>query len=349
MGTPDAPIWPHAPPNFTDHTYTSSTSTRLSVRVWPASPPPSLGCPAPFIVWVHGGGYIGGSHYIPFPWLTAGFQRRGYHLVMINYRLAPQASLDAQLTNCDKVDVDRYVVGGESAGGTFATLLGLCLAPPPKAVIDVYGVVDFLGLEQLAVNGPVAQEEVEAWTGEFSEDQLRAYVADRDPANVLTDALSWNEMEVISDVELSTRWVADFRYTERVRLQAELHIWRSLRKEPDALLKCTMHSERFEGGVSAYRVLLERAEKGKGKVEYPPTAFLHGTADVDVPISQSKEMARVLREGGVEVVECYEEGVGHVFDAKYTGPDVAGWDTYIQPILDFVNKYVGHEVKGVGA
>ncbi|KAK3686177.1 Alpha/Beta hydrolase protein [Podospora appendiculata] len=380
MDTTPAPvIWPQAPPNFTDHTYTSSTSTPLSVRVWPASPPPSPGSPAaPFIAWVHGGGYIGGSHFIPFPWLMAGFQRRGYHLVMLNYRLAPQASLDAQLADCveqiawcranlpsilgaDKVDVDRYVVGGESAGGTFSTLMGLCLQPPPRAVVDVYGVVDFIGLEQLGMNEPARDEvgeEVDEWKGEFSEDTLRAYLADRDPANVLTDALSWNEMELISDVELSKRWVTDFRYNERIRLQAELHIWRSLRNEPSGLLSCTMHSERFEGdelalrqfvsSMSPHRVLLERRASG-AKVEYPPTAFLHGTGDVDVPISQSREMARVLRESGVDVVESYEPEMPHVFDAKYTGPDVEGWDTYIQPILDFVNEHVGHEVREVEA
>lgn len=48
--------------------------------------------------------------------------------------------------------------------------------------------------------------------------------------------------------------------------------------------------------------------------KYPPTAFLHGTADELVRMAQSRDMTERLRGFGVSVLESYEEGMGHVFD-----------------------------------
>jgi acetyl esterase/lipase len=61
---------------------------------------------------------------------------------------------------------------------------------------------------------------------------------------------------------------------------------------------------------------------------YPPTAFLHGTADNAVPIDESKNMAFELRKKGVEVEELYCEGVDHGWDNIYTvNRDAGSWLT----------------------
>ena len=331
-----------APPNFTDHTFPSTSGVPLSVRVWPATAP-LISTPAPFILLTHGGGLLAGQHYIPPPWPFPGFRARGYHLVSHSYRLGPQARLDEQLADCleavawcrgnlegilgeGKVDVDRYVLYGDSAGGLLVALMGLELkSPPPRAVVNVYGVVDFPGL--LAEEERAPEKEAVPWTGEFGEDELEAFLCDRDPANVLTASTAWREMEEFDEDEFSRLLGTEFRYTKRVRLQAELHIWRSMHPRGAALLTtAVMHPEKFEDeeklrefslGLSPLQVLRRRQAEGDD-TGYPPTAFLHGTGDTAVPVQQSYDMARTLREMGVPVVEQYEEGEEHVFDHKYT-------------------------------
>jgi len=276
------------------------------------------------------------------------FRQRGYHLVSHNYRLAPQARLDDQLADCleavawcrenlpsilgpDTVDVDRYVLCGESAGGHLVTLMGAHLFdPPPRAIIDVYGVVDFLTLSAFDPDPTKRPNRSQQgpWTGKFSEDILNNLLRDRNPANILTEAMPWNEFERFTDTQLSERWATDFRYTERVLMQAELHMTHALGVSADGLRVGIMHGEKlaneeelvaFASSMSPLRILQSRFEQGqRGHALYPPTAFLHGTGDESVPVEQSYAMAKLLSEAGVPVIECYEEGEPHVFDKKYT-------------------------------
>ncbi len=255
-----------------------------------------------------------------------------------SYRLAPQARMDEQVEDSleaiawiranlsaivggDRVDADRYVICGESAGGLLASLMAHHLSPPPKAVINCYGVVDLLGsgADILAPDASVPPN-LPPWTGKWTEEQLQAYLLDRDPANILTAALFWDEQEKLSDSALSARVRADFKYTERVRLQAELHMWRSTRYITKGILEGVLHAERFSSredlrefieSLCALRLL-------DGSKSYPPTALVHGTIDSSVPLAQSQAFAKKLREMGVPVLESYEPGGEHVFDDKYT-------------------------------
>ncbi|KAH8898166.1 alpha/beta-hydrolase [Thozetella sp. PMI_491] len=356
-----------AHPGFSDHKFTAAHGSELSIRVWPADPPVST--PAPFVSWTHGGGFLAGNHYAPLAWMEPGFRQRGYHLVSHNYRLNPQANTDDQLADClaaiawcranlpsilgaDKVDVDRYVICGESAGGHLVTLMAHYLSPPPRAVIDAYGIVDLPASWIFHGDGePPNPEDAPAWEGEFSEAELEAFLEDRDPANVVTDSLFWTENKWYTEPVVSKAWLADFKYTRRIRLQGELHVWRSgLFKRaagPRLVRKGTLHAERFadRAALEKYVRSISPATLLEGKTWYPPTAFLHGSGDEDVDLEQSQSMAKRLKDMGVPVVECYEEGEPHVFDNKYTSPDVEGWETYIQPILDFCNEHVGHLAK----
>ncbi|KFY18864.1 hypothetical protein V493_08287, partial [Pseudogymnoascus sp. VKM F-4281 (FW-2241)] len=316
--------------------------------------------PAPFITYTHGGAFTAGNHFAPLPWLFPGFQARGYHLISHNYRLGPQASIDAQLADClaavkwcraelprilgaDKVDVDRYVLAGESAGGHLVALMAHHLVPSPRAVINAYGPVDLAPL--ISLSGPIpSPDPAMPWAGTFSEQELKAYLSDRAPENVLMDALWWDE-DVLFPAELvSERWAADVEYSPRIKMQAELHRWTSNIGVGLTLRFSMLHEGRFKSeealrqfiaSVSPSPMLLEMEGR-----KYPPTAFLHGAADEVVGVAQSISMAERLRGLGVSVLECYEEGEGHVFDKKYTGPDVEGWDEYIRPILEFCDKHV---------
>jgi acetyl esterase/lipase len=335
---PEAPR--ATPSNFTDHVFKTIHGLDLSVRVWPADPSPAAGTNAPFVIWTHGGSYLVGKHFTPLVWLEPGLRARGFHMVSHSYRLAPQARIDESLSDCldavtwcrsnlprvlgrDKVDVDRYVVCGDSSGGTLAILLGHHANPSPRVVIDVYGVVDFESMGWLRQD---AQEQIPSkssteWKGEFTEAELETFLADRNPANTLDVAPPW--IARYSEEQLSKQWATQFRYTKRIRLQTELHVWRTNRGKrgiKSDLLKAVIHDENFAdrkdlvkflASVSPLRLL-------DGKTRYPPTAILHGTADPVVPVSQSIDMAEALKTMGIPVVECYELGMKHGFDNKYT-------------------------------
>jgi len=125
----------------------------------------------PVVMYVHGGGWRMGSKsmiaIIPGP---AELLRRGYVVVAINYRLAPEYKFPAMLEDAKcavrflrahaenfKLDPQRIGVMGDSAGGHLAALLGLTdsragfeghcdwsnESSRVQAVVDLYGPSDF--------------------------------------------------------------------------------------------------------------------------------------------------------------------------------------------------------------
>jgi acetyl esterase len=118
--------------------------------------------PHPVVVYLHGGGWIGGSPRTHRK-LGMQFAEAGYLTINVDYRLAPEHPFPAGLDDCvfavkwtgDNAkrwngDVSRLAVGGDSAGGnlTAATLTSLAAekyAGPakPKAALLIYGVYDF--------------------------------------------------------------------------------------------------------------------------------------------------------------------------------------------------------------
>jgi len=123
--------------------------------------------PFPVVFWVHGGGWTSGSRvWLPDSIAPFGFHQRlvdrGYAVADVDYRLAAEISYPAQLTDVQdairwvrahaahyRLDPDRFATLGESAGGQLAALAGLLGAGDTavQAVVDWYGVSDFLALE----------------------------------------------------------------------------------------------------------------------------------------------------------------------------------------------------------
>lgn len=138
--------------------------------------------PQPVIVWVHGGGWHGGSkeRTPALPFLT-----QGYAVASVNYRLSQHAVFPAQIEDCKtairwlranakqyNLDPTRFAAWGGSAGGHLVALLGTTthvkelegqgnLDQPSRvqAVIDWFGPTDFVGFGGAVVSdekGPVA-------------------------------------------------------------------------------------------------------------------------------------------------------------------------------------------------
>ncbi|HEV2694965.1 MAG TPA: alpha/beta hydrolase [Verrucomicrobiae bacterium] len=118
--------------------------------------------PFPLVVWIHGGAWMLGSK----DWINVSYLvRHGYAIASIDYRFSQDAPFPAQIQDCNAalnfilahaaeygVDRSRLVVGGGSAGGHLALLLGLArssagfgadAAVRLAAILDFFGPADF--------------------------------------------------------------------------------------------------------------------------------------------------------------------------------------------------------------
>lgn len=124
--------------------------------------PPGEG-PFPLLIYFHGGGFVLGSidtHDATCRFLCDGTAAM---VMSVGYRLAPENRFPAGLQDCmaalqwaaahaDELGVDpaRMAIGGDSAGGTMATVTAMCArdagGPPLCAQVLIYPVTDYVNL-----------------------------------------------------------------------------------------------------------------------------------------------------------------------------------------------------------
>jgi acetyl esterase/lipase len=121
--------------------------------------------PATLVVWIHGGAWmLSNKDWNNVKYLV----KHGYALASVDYRLSGDAKFPAQIQDCNAalnflltnaasygIDPNRFVVGGASAGGHLALLLGLARnekafdADPsvkPFAILDFFGPTDLTSI-----------------------------------------------------------------------------------------------------------------------------------------------------------------------------------------------------------
>ncbi len=148
------------------------TSQRLDLYLH--DPPP--GKPLPLVIYIHGGGWRGGSKA---GCASAFLLKDGYAAASVEYRFSDKAVFPAQIQDCQAairylranakkyhLDPDHFGVWGDSAGGHLVALLGTSggkNAFPPiggnadrsdrvQAVCDWYGPTDFTTVMQQAAD-----------------------------------------------------------------------------------------------------------------------------------------------------------------------------------------------------
>ena len=244
----------------------------------------------------------------------------------------PQASFDDIVSDCkdslawciknlpdivgaETIDIDRYVVAGDSAGGTLSTLCGHLLSPSPKVVIDVFGVIDPLDTGK----GGLQNEPWSRDYGDKVEEIMEKAKMDRDLSKAeFICPWYWEYPDQMDPEDLKSFWgLPDFEIQDKHKFRMDLNNYIGLKRERSEILyrKDTFKSEedyiKYIKSMSAYHLL-----DGKSKSDYPPTFILHGTGDTAVHVEQSYKFAKKLRELGIEVDERYKEGGEHCFENK---------------------------------
>ena len=122
----------------------------------------------PLLIWIHGGAWIGGEKRVHQEFER--FLYRGFAVLSIDYRFAQEAPFPAQIIDCKTAvrwaraiaenfgyNADRIIVGGNSAGGHLAALMGvtngvaeydqgehLDFSSDVQAVVDMFGPVNLV-------------------------------------------------------------------------------------------------------------------------------------------------------------------------------------------------------------
>lgn len=151
--------------------------------------PDSGSGPFPLVIWVHGGGWQGGTRLLGANAFQRSLTRRGYAVATVEYRLSSDATWPAQIEDVKaavrllranateyRLDEQRFAAWGSSAGGHLVAMLGVTdatsgfdnaalgnssVSSQVHAVVDWYGPSDLLRMDRDAATqgcGPGAQQ-----------------------------------------------------------------------------------------------------------------------------------------------------------------------------------------------
>lgn len=220
----------------------------------------SGGAPKPLVIYVHGGGWMGGTSrnaaaYSNFPAVLASLAARGYVVASLNYRLAGEARFPAAADDVDAairwlkanaatygIDKSRVGIWGGSAGGQLAGLAATsCSAGDAKVESDCvqaaviwYGVFDFSTLPQ---RQPAAENGYLGCKLADCPDQVKAaspvsFVDPKDPPMLLIHGTDDKTVPVTQSREMIAKLKAGGVRSEFIELPATDHSF--IGKTPEA-------------------------------------------------------------------------------------------------------------------
>ena len=272
-------------------------------------------------------------------WVYPSFHvERGYHIVSTSYRLIPHASLDdilADLRDCltwcrqnlprlvgeTNVDLDRYVVAGDSAGGTLSLFCGLMFEPKPRAVLDLYGIVDFADpFFHVKPKLPLDCVPPGWHLPSTTEDKLVVLSKQRDLREAKTFCpWHWELEPSLPLASLRSYWgTPELQPDDSDKLRMDLRKYQT--EQGRLMMWMLFHGEtcadeaEFIDRCHQYNIL----RRIRSAADLPPTYIIHGTADIEVPHSQSVALDQHLTGLGHPHVAVWIEGGAHAFDNQIT-------------------------------
>jgi acetyl esterase/lipase len=269
----------------------------------------------PVIVYIHGGALIMGSRQLNAAYPLQGqllslAEERGYALVSIDYRLAPETKLPDIISDIEAafswlssegakrfhLDTTRMVVVGGSAGGYLTLVTGYRVTPAPTALVALYGYGE-LNADWYAKPNPypnynrqkVAQEE----------------------------AIQQINKSIVSDGSLRTGDGGKIYMYYR-----QNGLWP---QEVSGFSPESLPSE-----IAAYEPVKHVTR------QYPPTLLIHGTQDTDVPFDESVKMSQQFQKHGVpHILVPIEKG-----EHGFAGGSPAKIEEAFATMKDFMLRYL---------
>jgi acetyl esterase/lipase len=165
-GSSQSPALPSGVAVLSDLAYVTDGHPRQKLDLYL----PTADATLPVVVYIHGGAFrVGDKGDAP----PLEYLDEGYALAAINYRLSQHALFPAQIEDCKAavrwlranaarygLDPERFAVGGASAGGHLAAMVGttghvmefdvgenLGVSSRVRAVVDFFGPTDFLQMD----------------------------------------------------------------------------------------------------------------------------------------------------------------------------------------------------------
>ncbi|WVW79503.1 hypothetical protein I302_101472 [Kwoniella bestiolae CBS 10118] len=328
------------PRPFTDHIAGTVNGIDLPLRIWPAvnkdGEVEKGSGKRPWLLWIHGGAFMYGKHYVPNAWVIPAFRSLTHHVISVSYRFVPQATHDdivsdiqtaykwcrsnlASVLGEDTVDLESFVCGGNSAGRVGRIRL--------TALED-----EFFKLKVENLPLPILGS---------TEEELQLALNDRDPDNTVVTSAFTLELEPFTTVEnLRISWGVDYTPTKKDVVRADLNAYtfKNGLKIGNIFRRDTFGTEEeYIDELNRWGAMHHIDEKQS----HPATFILHGKGDAIVPVTQSYKLAEKLKRMGVDVGEKYVDGADHLFESYLAGPRDPMWDTAIVPVIEFMKKHVG--------
>jgi len=304
----DAAFPEDAPPPFskTVHTYKTVGQLKIQADVYRHEDSSSR----PVVVWLHGGALIMGSRSgVPRQLLELA-RNHGFVVVSLDYRLAPEAKLQDIIEDLKDgvqwiresgqerfaADPSRMVVAGASAGGYLALMSAYVTEPPPSAIVSYWGFGD--------VDGD--------WTTKPNEAYRKGALIKEE------DAWAGVGGQILTSTD---------KANGRGRATFFLYL-KQTGRWLNAVSGLDPESDRDK--ITSFCPIRNVSPK------HPPTLFLHGTADTDVPVSQSIAMARALERNGVAHEVITIERGGH----SLWGGDRALIDQAFKRSMEYIREHL---------
>ena len=264
------------------------------------------------IVFIHGGALIWGSRKDIILRQVQLYNKAGYSVFSLDYRLAPESKLkyivedihDALVwikENGEKlfdIDINKIAFIGSSAGGYLSLLAGT-FSEKPNAIISFYGYGDILG----------------EWCGKPSAHYCSMPLVDKKEAESIIKENIKNK-RIITEGNFENR----FKYYLYCKQNG---IWTN---------KISGYDVNNEKEMIVPFCPINNIEKN-----YPPTLLIHGDKDTDVPYQQSLEMSKMLKKYKVFNKTIIVKGEGHVFDFDMSKPVV---QDIFDEVLEFLDKNI---------
>ena len=265
--------------------------------------------PRPAVLFIHGGGLIMG-HRMMLPTYLETLRQRGYSIVSIDYRLAPETKLPeivgdvaaawswlrAEAASFD-IDRDRIAVLGHSGGGYLALWSGFGVTPRPAAIVSIAGYGSLANAEFTAPSRFYASLPT------VDESAARAAVATR----ALARSGPGDSMQFFTG-------------------RGAFYLF--CRQRGKWLREIAGHDSTDTDWFAAFEPVRNVTS------DYPPTLLLHGDADADIDVAQAEAMQRSLARHGVAHEFIRRPEWGHAFPYVPNDPVTVGAFDRIATLLD---------------